>query len=167
MARPQNKKDLLKAAESEFSKLLDTIQETPDFEFPEIYMNRNIKDVLSHLHHWHLLMLEWYRVGMSGEKPEMPSPGYTWKTVPQLNRWIRGLYKSVTLEEAKSMLEESHSDILSMIRKHSDKELFEKKLYPWTGTTSLGAYLISASSSHYDWANKLIKRAGKTIRQTA
>ncbi|MEL6140134.1 MAG: ClbS/DfsB family four-helix bundle protein, partial [Bacteroidota bacterium] len=33
--------------------------------------------------------------------------------------------------------------------------------YAWTGTTSLGAYLISSTSSHYDWAYKLIKRCKK------
>jgi hypothetical protein len=42
---------------------------------------------------------------------------------------------------------------------HSDEELFEKKRYQWTGTTSLGSYLVSATSSHYEWALKLIKRA--------
>ncbi len=48
-----------------------------------------------------------------------------------------------------------------LIEKHSDVELFEKKRYKWTGTTSLGAYLISSTSSHYDWAIKLIKRSMK------
>ena len=51
-------------------------------EFPEGTMNRNIRDVLAHLHHWHLLMLEWYRLGMTGEKPAMPATGYSWKMTP-------------------------------------------------------------------------------------
>ncbi|HOP45228.1 MAG TPA: ClbS/DfsB family four-helix bundle protein, partial [Flavobacteriales bacterium] len=38
------------------------------------------------------------------------------------------------------------------------EELFEKKRYRWTGSTSLGAYLVSATSSHYDWALKLIQK---------
>ena len=38
----------------------------------------------------------------------------------------------------------------------------EKKKYKWTGSTSLGAYLVSATSSHYDWAYKLIKKCLKT-----
>ncbi|MDR1911573.1 MAG: ClbS/DfsB family four-helix bundle protein, partial [Helicobacteraceae bacterium] len=36
-------------------------------------------------------------------------------------------------------------------------ELFTKNKYEWTGTTSLGSYLISATSSHYDWGLKTIK----------
>ncbi|MGO3678157.1 MAG: ClbS/DfsB family four-helix bundle protein, partial [Microbacteriaceae bacterium] len=29
--------------------------------------------------------------------------------------------------------------------------------FPWTGTTSLGSYCVSATSSHYDWAIKKIR----------
>lgn len=46
---------------------------------------------------------------------------------------------------------------MGLVRKHTDEELFTKKKQGWTGTTSLGAYLISATSSHYDWALKTIK----------
>lgn len=45
-------------------------------------MNRNIRDVLGHLHHWHMLMLGWYSVGMNGGKPVMPAVGYTWANTP-------------------------------------------------------------------------------------
>jgi hypothetical protein len=44
----------------------------------------------------------------------------------------------------------------------SDEELFEKKHFSWTGTTSVGAYCISAGPSHYDWAMKKIKQYNKT-----
>jgi hypothetical protein len=46
---------------------------------------------------------------------------------------------------------------MDLIQKHSDEELFTKKRYAWTGTTSLGAYMISATSSHYDWALKTMR----------
>ena len=42
-----------------------------------------------------------------------------------------------------------------------DEELFTKKKYHWTGSTSLGSYLVSATSSHYDWALKLIRKSIK------
>ncbi|MEM7107806.1 MAG: ClbS/DfsB family four-helix bundle protein [Bacteroidota bacterium] len=54
-----------------------------------------------------------------------------------------------------------------MIEEHSEEELFEKKRYKWTGTTSLAAYLISATSSHYDWALKLMKKCFKQLAITA
>ena len=40
-------------------------------------------------------------------------------------------------------------------------ELFSKEKYQWTGTTSLGAYFILNTSSHYDWGLKTIKPAIK------
>ena len=124
-------------------------------------LNTNIRDVLGHLHHWHLLMLNWYKVGMSGEKPQMPAPGYTWKTVPDLNRVIQSRYANEDLWAIREVFSRSHYQVQSIINAHSNEELFEKKYYPWTGSTSLGAYLISATSSHYDWALKLIKKARK------
>ncbi len=107
------------------------------------------------------MMLEWYEVGMRGEKPEILAKGYTWKTSPELNRWIWEKYSNTPLQEARESLDISHQEVRGLIEKHTDHELFEKKRYKWTGTTSLGAYLISATSSHYDWALKLIK---KTIK---
>lgn len=107
------------------------------------------------------MMLEWYKVGMKGEKPDIPARGYTWKTTPELNRWIWNKYKNTTLEKAKLNFKLSYQEIQGIIESHSDEELFEKKRYKWTGTTSLGAYLISATSSHYDWALKIIRKANK------
>jgi hypothetical protein len=65
------------------------------------------------------------------------------------------------LKKVRELFEKSHNDIRFIIQKHSEKELFEKKKYKWTGTTSLGAYLVSATSSHYEWALKLMKKAMK------
>lgn len=124
-------------------------------------MNRNIRDLLMHLHHWHLMMLDWYSIGMSGKKPQMPAKGYTWKTTPELNQWILEKYSQSTLDEAKESCRLSFQRVLAMIKNHSDQELFEKKRYKWTGTTSLGSYVVSATSSHYEWAIKLIKKAKK------
>jgi len=165
MARPTNKTELLDLSRKNFELLMDFIgsisEKDQNSEFPKGTMNRNIRDVLMHLHHWHLMMVEWYAIGMKGEKPEMPAKGYTWKTTPELNRWIWEKYKDISLEDAKKDLKSSYEKVRRLIEKHSDEELFEKKRYKWTGTTSLGAYLVSATSSHYDWAYKLIKKAKK------
>ncbi|HKK39616.1 MAG TPA: ClbS/DfsB family four-helix bundle protein [Cryomorphaceae bacterium] len=166
MPRPKTKIELLRLAEENHQKLLEFIdqlsEEHREADFPSGTMNRNIRDVLAHLHHWHLMMLDWYRVGMSGKKPEIPARGYTWKTTPQLNRKIWEDHLNMPLNAARESFEKTHREVMNLVEKHSDEELFEKKRYKWTGTTSLGAYLISATSSHYDWALKLIKKAEKT-----
>ncbi|MCG8326660.1 MAG: ClbS/DfsB family four-helix bundle protein [Chitinophagales bacterium] len=165
MARPKSKIDLLQQSQENFKKLNNFVEqlslEEQEKEFPKGSMNRNIRDVLMHLHHWHLMMLNWHQVGMTGEKPDMPAKGYSWKTTPALNQWIWEYYQNISLEEAKAALKDSYQQVQQIIERHSDDELFEKKRYKWTGTTSLGSYLVSATSSHYDWAFKLIKKAKK------
>lgn len=162
MARPTTKPELLNQSKLNFNKLIDFIEsmdvDEQKKEFPVGTMNRNIRDVLMHLHHWHLMMLDWYQAGMSGAKPEMPAKGYTWKTTPELNKWIWEKYKETSLEKAKESFKSSFQQVRAIIESHSDDELFEKKRYKWTGTTSLGSYLVSATSSHYDWALNLIRK---------
>ena len=166
MPRPTDKDSLLQLAQQRYQQLISTIDQlTPaqqHTDFPEGTLNRNIRDVLAHLHHWHLLMLKWYEEGMAGKKPEMPAPGYSWKTVPALNQWINTNYQEQSLADIRVELQKSHEDVLALIVPHTDTELFTKKYYNWTGSTSLGAYLISATSSHYDWARKLIRKVTRT-----
>ncbi|MEM0941867.1 MAG: ClbS/DfsB family four-helix bundle protein [Bacteroidota bacterium] len=165
MPRPKTKNELLNLSQQNYEKLNDFInkytQEEQLAEFSTNTMNRNIRDVLAHLHHWHLMMLDWYAVGMAGAKPDIPAKGYTWKMVPELNKWIWRKYNQTDLEQIRELLQNSYDKVRSIIKKHSNNELYEKKKYKWTGTTSLGSYLISATSSHYDWALKLIKKGKK------
>jgi Uncharacterized conserved protein len=69
----------------------------------------------------------------------------------------------MTLGDAKKNLRKSHDEVMKVIDSHTDEELFEKKKYTWTGTSSVGAYFISATSSHYDWAMKKIKKYLKEL----
>ena len=163
MARPTTKEELLHLSQANYKKLFHFIDNAsdPNKEFPEGTMNRNIRDVLAHLHHWHLLLLHWYEVGMKDEKPELPAKGSPWKDTQQQNKEIWLKYQNTSLEEIKLLLDESYNLIQKVIEKHSNEELFEKKKYEWTGSTSLGSYLVSATSSHYDWAIKLTKKAVK------
>ncbi|MCI5080350.1 MAG: ClbS/DfsB family four-helix bundle protein [Saprospiraceae bacterium] len=165
MPRPKSKAELLQQSKKNCEKLNQLIEKRSiaeqEQEFPPGTMNRNIRDVLSHLHHWHLMFLNWYEVGMAGQKPDMPAKGYSWKTTPELNKWIWENYQQTTLAEAKQLFQTSHKQLMELIDQHTNEELFEKKRYKWTGSTSLGAYFISATSSHYDWARKLIKKAIK------
>ena len=165
MARPTNKTDLLALSKRNFDALTAFIDNLSDErqnrEFPNGTMNRNIRDVLAHLHHWHMLMKDWYSVGMKDAKPDIPAKGYTWKTCPELNRKIWEDYRNTDLKTVRKKFNQSHHSIQKIIERHTNEELFEKMKYKWTGTTSLGAYFVSCTSSHYDWALKLIKRAMK------
>jgi len=165
VARPTSKIELLKFSDTSFEKLKTFIEELSpsqqESEFPSGTLNRNIRDVLAHLYHWHSLFLNWYEVGMAGHEPDMPARGYSWKSTPDLNKWICQHYQTTSLEEVKTLLNRSSLQIRKIIERHTDDELFEKKKYKWTGTSSLAVYLRGAASSHYEWAFKLIKKAMK------
>jgi len=169
MPRPKNKDELLELSNSNFNNMLELIEsfdkdEIINGKIPFEDRDKNIRDILTHLHQWHLMMLDWYKVGMSGEKPDMPAKGYTWKTIVALNQEIWKKYQTTNYEESLKMIKKSFLDIQVLINKHTDNELFEKKKYKWTGTTSLGSYLVSATSSHYDWAMKKLRKYKKALK---
>jgi hypothetical protein len=171
MPRPTNKNELIKLSEENFNKLLGFIGELPENIKNGIYKNdelndrdKTVADVICHLHEWHLMMENWYKIGMAGKKPAIPAEGYTFQTLPKLNRKIWEQYKGTELKKAIAMFKKSHKDIMALIEKHNDDELFMKKKYQWTGTTSLGSYFISSTSSHYDWGLKTIKPLKKLMK---
>lgn len=171
MPRPTNKTELLNLSDLNLKKLLDFIESLPkeyqDKTFDDNELNnrdKTIADVLCHLHEWHNMMMNWYKMGMSGKKPAIPAEDVTWKTLPILNRRIYEKYKGTELKKSLKMVQKSHEEGKELIVIHTDEELFTKKRYAWTGTTSLGAYLVSATSSHYDWALKTIKPIKKMIK---
>ncbi|OHD23264.1 MAG: hypothetical protein A2Y38_24330 [Spirochaetes bacterium GWB1_59_5] len=171
MPRPVDKSELLSLGDENLKKLFGFIETLPK-EYQEIIYSNNelndrdktIADVICHLHEWHVMMKNWYEIGMSGKKPAIPAEDVTWATLPVLNHRIYEKYKGTELNAALHLLNKSHKEITDIIKSHTDDDLFTKKKYVWTGTTSLGAYLVSATSSHYDWALKTIKPIKKLIR---
>ena len=164
MPRPLNKKELLSLSNTNLNKLLDLVNELPGSIKTKTFTNnelndrdKTVSDILCHLHEWHNMMQGWYKTGMSGKKPAIPAEDVTWQTLPVLNRRIWEKYKGTELKKAIALLQKSHKAVMALAEKHTDDELFTKKKYPWTGTTSLGAYFISSLSSHYDWGIKTIK----------
>lgn len=166
MPRPTTRAALIEAAESGYGKITDFVASLPEAqreaEFGFADRDRNVRDVVFHLVAWHRMMLRWYAEGMAGTKPAIPADGHTWRTLPALNQviWQEGL--STTLAEALAAFEASHAEVMALVRAHDDRELFTKQLYPWTGSTSLGAYLVSSTSSHYDWALTKLRKARRT-----
>ena len=128
---------------------------------PSDYARGSIKDMLAHLDAWHRMFLEWERVGRTGEVAEMPAPGYTWKTTPELNMVIHQRHTDDPWEMVVVSLRESHAQARGIVESYTDDESFEKQRYRWTGSTSVGSYAVSATTSHYDWAMRHLKRSRK------
>jgi hypothetical protein len=171
MPRPTTKDDLLELAEANFKKLLDFIEELPDEIKTKIFKNdelndrdKTVSDVICHLYEWHQLLLNWIKDNRKGkEMPFLPEP-YNWKTYPAMNREFWKKHRNTTLVDAKKMFKKSHKDVMALVGTFSSEELFSKKIFKWTGTSTLGSYCISATSSHYDWGLKTIKPLKKLVK---
>ena len=120
--------------------------------------DKNPRDLLMHLYNWHLMIIRWHDDNMAGKEVAFLPEGFSWRTTPELNAGFWKEYQGVSLDEAKRLVWESHGKVMEIIKSHSNDELFHRGVYKWTGSTSLGAYLVSATCSHYDWAAKLMKK---------
>lgn len=177
MARPTTKKDLVISAEAQFKKLWDLINSMTEGEQIQTFTfdaenekeahwkrDRNIRDILIHLYEWQQLLLNWTDSNMSGvTKPFLLAP-YNWKTYGDMNIEFWKNHQKTPYDESKKMLNESHYNVLKLIERFSNEELFEKGRFDWTGGTTLGSYCVSVTSSHYDWAMKKIKKHIKTLK---
>ncbi len=176
MARATTKTDLITAAHEQFDALWTLIdsmtvdEQTARFNF-EITASmkeahwerdRNLRDVLVHLHEWHQLLLNWVDSNLKGQAiPFIPEP-WNWKSYGQMNLAFWKKHQATSLAEAKRLLKESHSRVSKMIDRMSNDDLFSNGHFSWTGTGTLGSYCVSATSSHYDWAIKKLKKHHKS-----
>lgn len=178
MSRPTTKVDLLAASNEHYQKLKQVMQALPDdkqtFNFDvtekmkEVHWQRdkNLRDVLIHLYEWHQLLLNWVKANQNGDpQPFLPAP-YNWKSYGQMNQEFWQKHQTTSLAEAKKCFQKSHEDVMTLLATFSNDELFTKKYFAWTGTTSLGSYFISTTSSHYDWAIKKIEKADKSKQRS-
>ena len=175
MPRATTKTELIESANGQWDKMWKLIDSVPGgaqsviFSFgddPKLkeahwLRDKNLRDVLIHLYEWPRLLLEWTAANFSGgTKPFLPEP-YTWKTYGDMNMEFWKKHQSTTYDNAVTMLRESHGKVMVLIESLSDEELFEKKHFPWTGTTNIGTYCVSVTASHYDWAMKKVKQCLK------
>ena len=178
MPRPTTKIELIDAAKAQWDKMWKLIDAMPreqqlasfnfgnDSKLKEAHWTRdkNLRDVLIHLYEWHQLLLDWTAANLSGvANPFLPEP-YNWKTYGDMNAAFWEKHQSTPTEDAKAMLIGSRSKVMALIETLTNEELFEKKHFSWTGTTTLGSYCISVTASHYDWAMKKIKLHSKTYK---
>lgn len=171
MGRPTTKQDLLEAASKNYQTMIefaDSMTEkelsTPfDFEGQaskkEAHWKRdkNLRDVYIHLYEWHQMQIAWIEANQNGETMSFLPKPYTWRTLATLNEFFWKKHQNTSLEEAKEMLAESHEKTMKLAETFTNDELFSKGVYKWVGTSALGSYFVSNTSSHYDWATKKLK----------
>ncbi|UXN04167.1 ClbS/DfsB family four-helix bundle protein [Bartonella sp. HY406] len=167
MPRPTDKASLQHLAEQNYQKLYHMIDSLSAEQqlglFPFDDRDKNIRDVLIHLYEWHQLLIHWVENNLAGHDVAfLPAP-FNWKTYPQMNVEFWQKHQSTPLETARADFEKSHHKAMQLIEPLNDEQLFTKKFYKFTGSTNLASYVISATSSHYDWALKKISKYCKML----
>ena len=173
MSRATNKIELIVAANGQWNKMWKLIDSMPggaqsaifnfsnDPKLKEAHWRRdkNIRDILTHLYEWHMLLLKWTEANLRGGEamPFLPKP-YNWKTYGEMNVMLWRKHQTTAFEDAKAMLFDSHDRVMLSIEEFSNEELFERKHFAWISTSTLGSYCISVTASHYDWAMKKLKK---------
>ncbi|GAA2015877.1 ClbS/DfsB family four-helix bundle protein [Microbacterium ulmi] len=156
-----DREELIRRNDEEYSALTGLVArvraaDRVDEEFAGDARDRNVRDVLAHLHAWHLLLEGWYEDGMIGGSPALPAPGYTWSDLDALNVTLRDRWVDAPLEKVEALLDASHRGLQRLVSVHSDAQLFDGGTYPWTQGSALGSLCLECGGNHYRWGRAAI-----------
>lgn len=166
MPRPTTKKQLLESIEAE-QKALDQLLaglSPAQMTQPGVVGEWSVKDVLAHLLEWQDLVLKWYVAGIKGKVPVTPSEEFNWGQLPELNQQIYEKHRDKPLADTERAFRSSYRKTVNTIQIISEEDLFTRGRYAWTKNTTLGAYFIGCTSSHYRWARTTMKKGLKAIK---
>ena len=179
MTRPKTKEELIKAATSNYETLWEIIsglteQEikipfdfSQDLKKKEAHWKRdkNLRDIFVHLYKWHQLLLDWVESNQQGKSTTFIPQPYSWKTYGNMNIEFWETGQTISLKTAKKTFVKTHQNVMNLLDKFSDEELFTRGIFTWVGGSTLGSYFISVTASHYDWAVKKLKAHKKNVHK--
>ena len=160
MPKPTTKTQIIETAQKERAALEELLAAlTPEQMMkPNVIGEWAVKDLLAHLFEWEGMVMEWYAEGVKGKIPAVPSEEYNWGKLSQLNHAIYLKHRDRSLADIQKDFKSSYKKIMKTIESIPEKELFTRGQYSWTRNNLLGAYFVSATSSHYRWARTEIRK---------
>lgn len=168
MARATSKPQLLDEIARERCKLDELLASIPaDRKLETVTDGLSVKDLLAHRTEWGRMLLRWYDQARAGTVPAVPSAEFKWNQLPALNADIQRRFADVPLERIEADFAEVHDRLSTVVEAMEEDELFGAHSYSFTGSTTLAAYVTSASAAHYRSATKLIRRWWKAQRDPA
>jgi len=124
--------------------------------------DRCLRDLLIHLYEWQILMSTFVQNIREGHPKDYLPDEYR-KNYHEMDKMIVEKHQSTTLEEAKSLLQQSHEEMLRLAESFSEEELFTKGYYKVTYTTSMAAYFQSVTP--YGQVVKILKTHQKSLKK--
>lgn len=176
MARPKNKNELMDASNQSYTKMMGLLNTIPAEKLNQTFTfdvekekqahwkrDKNLRDILIHLYEWHQLLLDWIEANQAGTPKQFLKEGYNWKTYGAMNVEFWEKHQTTSYDEALKLLQTTHEKVMDLAQQFSNDELFSKGAFSWVGGSTLGSYFVSATSSHYEWAIKKIKKFNKSL----
>ncbi len=178
MPKPTNKNELTASMQDGYAKLNEQINKlsaeaaVAPFNFPadpkkcgvRWMYDRCLRDLLAHLYEWQVLMRVFVQNIREGNPRDFLPDEYR-KNYHEMDKMIVEKHQSTSLEEAKSLLAQTHQEMLHLVDTFSEEELFSKGVYKCTYTTTMAAYFDSVTTSPYSQAAKLLKAHQKNSQK--
>lgn len=117
--------------------------------------DRDLQDVLNHLHAWHELLLGWLDAVDRGRRPAYPAEGYRWAELDVLNLKLRDRYRIRDAAHAWARLQASHAAALGRVSGISEDVLFDEERFDWLDG-ALAEPAHECLGGHYAWAVEAI-----------
>ena len=112
------------------------------------------------------MMIGWYNEAATGGTPAVPTEKYGWGRLNELNAEIHARFADTPLEEATTQFATTSDGLFRLIETCTEDELFERRFYSFTGTTTLAAYFTSATGGNYRSAYRHINRWWRATKDT-
>lgn len=162
---PKNRDHLLELIETRFAKLWELIEPISEDD-GTIYVDDDfsIKDIIALRVWWGDSVVKWIAAGQKGKTMAIPAEGYTWRETPALNRALAEEFDHLTLAAARKKLLATKKRLLKKIAELSDKELEQQGVFDWAGKWPVMRWVSVGSSTQYDGATRLIRKALRAAR---
>ena len=176
MPNPTTKQELLVAMTDGYAQLNEQIAKMSEAEAAASFTfaadpkkcgvrwqnDRCLRDLLIHLREWQLLMSAFVQNIREGHPKDYLPDEYR-KCYLEMEKALLEKHQSTPLEEAKTLLQQSHEEMLRLAESFSEEELFTKGYYKVTYTTSMAAYFLSVTP--YGQAVKILKMHQKSLKK--
>jgi uncharacterized protein (TIGR03083 family) len=158
MSQPNAKLHLVRRLSTERKRLEQNLARLAPEQMlqPGVVGEWSVKDVLAHLAEWEQLCLTWLDASQSGAVPEVPAPGFTWKTIDALNQVIYLKHRDRSLEDVLAWFREVHEGFIARIEDLSDDELCSPGFFPWMKNRPFYNW-VSGYCAHDLWGKTKIR----------
>lgn len=167
MAIPTNKQELQKEINISYAKLQEELSSIPpelasiaDLEGHSRGTLMSMNNLVAYLIGWGELVLKWNRKTDNNELCDFPETGYKWNELGKLAQKFYKDYEGKDYVGLLKRLEQTVNEILLMIDKKTDEELYR---VDWYGKWTQGRMIQFNTSSPYKNATGRIRKWKKML----